>query len=311
MNDFSNQEETMSVIFKLAKTIIVIGLSLGALAACGGGGGGADSGSGFTGVQTQAVIDDSNAQQLVIDAYAGGSLTDSLVVPLNLGGGRNQALVPLGKALVSSLPEFNFVPTVTPLATQTNMVSGSCGGSATATVTDNGNSVSGNIAYNNFCEANVTLNGSVSFSGSFNDQTNIASMSMSFGSLTTAEGSLSGSVSMSFNLLDSAAPMSMGMNVILTDAQTRTYWIENYTMVITSGVSFDTVQFSGIYHDFDAGHVIINTSSPLQVDSFTGIPEAGTLNFAGANGTFADLTATGGGTYTLTVSTGTVINGNF
>jgi len=301
----------MAVIFKQARTIFVICMVSGILAACGGGGGGSSADSGFTGVQTPAVIDDSNAQQLVLDAYNGGTLPDSLVVPLALGAGDGRALVPLGKTLYDSLPAFNFVPTVTPLATQTNTINGTCGGNATATVTDNGNTVSGSIAYNNYCEAGVSLNGSVSFSGSFNDQTNVVSLTMRFASLGTADGSLSGSVSMSFNLADPNAPLSMGMNVILTDAQARTYWIENYSITITPGATFDTAEVSGTYHDFAAGHVVITTTVPLQIDNVSGVPESGTLHFAGANGTFADLTATGGGTYALTVSTGTVFTGSF
>jgi len=276
-----------------------------ALTACGGGGG---SSSGFTGVQTLAVIDDSNAQQLVIDAYDGGSVTDLMVMPLSVGGGQNQPLAPLGIVLFDSVPDIDFAPTVKPLYVET--IPGTCGGSATANISEGQTSASGSIVYDNYCDAGMTLNGSVTFSASVNMQTNVVSMTMKFNSLTVGEGSISGTVSMSFDFDDPNGASTMGMNIVLTDALDQTFWVDHYTMTITPGGTVDTVQFSGTYHDFDAGHVVI-TSDSLQVDSFTGIPESGTLHFEGGNGTYADLTATGGGGYTLTVWNGTTITGTF
>jgi len=300
----------MNVFFKLTRTIFVSGLILGTLVACGGGGG-SGSGSGFSGVQTLAIIDDSNAQQLAMDAYNGGAMTDSLVMPLAVGEGHNQPLAPLGKLLFNSLPQLEFIPTVTTLATQSNTIPGTCGGSATMTVTDNNTSANGSIVYDNYCDGGVTLSGSMSFSATLNTQTNVVSMTMSFNALTTGEGSLAGTISMSMNINDPSAPMTMGMNIVLTDPLGQTYWVDHYTITITPGTTTDTAVVSGTYHDFNAGHVVITTTDTLQVDQVTGVPESGTLHFAGADGTYADLTATGGGSYSLTVSTGTVITGSF
>jgi hypothetical protein len=301
----------MKLFFQLARTIFVISMILGTLVACGGSGGGSESGSGFTGVQTLAVIDDSNAQQLAIDAYNGGAMSDSLVVPVAVGQGSNQPLAPLGMVMFNSLPQMNFIPTVTTLATETTTILGTCGGSATQTITDNDTSASGSIFYDNYCDDGVTLSGTMLFSATLDTQTNVVSMTMSFNDLTSGEGSLTGTISMNMNIADPFAAMTMRMNFVLTDPVQRTYWIDHYTITISPGTMYDTTMVSGTYHDFDAGHVIITTTDALQVDQVTGVPNSGNLHFAGADGTYADLTATGGGSYTLTISNGTIINGSF
>ena len=301
----------MNGIFRIFGTIFVTGLALSALVACGGGGG---SGSGVTydGVATQALINDANAEQLAIDAYNGGNLSDSLVAPLSFGADQAQALVPLATLLVNSLPPLDFAPTVHAQATSSEVLYGSCGGSATMTVSEGSTTASGSIVYSSYCDAGVTLSGSISFTASVNTQTGIVSMSMRFGELTTAEGTLYGNVSMRYNWTDPMAPLNMGMDIVITDAMEQTYWIKDHTHEITPGTGFyDSVEFSGTYYDFDLGYVAITTTSPLQVDSFTGVLEAGSLHFVGREGTYADLVANGGGTYTLTVSTGTIINGTF
>jgi len=303
----------MNVFCRLAKTIFVMGLTLGALVACGGGGGGGGNGSsGYTGVQTQAVINDDNAQQLALDAYNGGAMADPMtdqVFTMAAGSGNDQPLAPLGRILFDSLPELDFTPTVAPMATE--VINGTCGGTATVSASEGETSASGSIVYNDYCEDGMVLNGSVSFAGKLNQQTNVVSMTMTFGTLTTEEGSLSGSITMIFTLYDENAVMTMSMNMVLTDALDRTYWVDHYTLVVTPGTTYDTAQFTGTYHDFEAGHMVITTTDSLLIDSVTGIPESGTLHFAGAEGTWADLTATGSGGYTLTVSTGTVITGTF
>jgi hypothetical protein len=301
----------MMSIYRSLRTFFVASLACSALVACGGGGGGGSTNPGFTGVQTLALIDDANAQLLVTDAYNGGSMADSLVMPFSVGGGQNLDLVPLGSVLFDSIPDLDLVPTVKTLATTTETIFGSCGGSATASISESSTTASGSIVYNSYCDAGMTLNGSVSFSASLNTSTNVVSMSMSFNSLTVGEGAIAGSVSMSFDLDDPNAAETMSMNIVLTDAFGQTYWVDHYSMAFTPGAGFDTVVVSGTYHDFIEGHVVITTTDPLQVDSFTGVPESGTLHFAGADGTYADLTATGSGAYTLTVSTGTVITGSF
>jgi len=298
----------MNTWFKLAGALFISLLTLGLVAACGGGGGGGGN-PGFTGVQSQAVIDDNNAQQLVLDAYNGAMVTDQLVVPLGGDNGLNQRLAPLGRILFDSLPTLDFAPTVTPLAT--SEVQGPCGGTATVSITEGSTTASGSVVYTGYCDGGVVLDGTVTFSAVLNTQTNDVSLTMNFAGLTNGDGSLSGSVSMYFNIQDTTAPMTMTMDMIVTDAQDRTYWIDDYTIVITPGTTQDTANFSGTFHDFDAGYVTITTSDPLLVDNATGVIESGTLHFAGSEGTYADLTATGGGNYTLTVSTGTVINGTF
>jgi hypothetical protein len=295
---------------RFIRTILVALLASFALVACGGGGGGT-SDPGFTGVQTLAVIDDSNAQQLATDAYAGGSLTDPIINTLSIAGSENLELAPLAGVLFGSLPALNFSPSVKPLAMQT--MPGSCGGSATANISESATTANGSIVYTNYCDAGMTMNGSVSFSATLNPSTNAVSMTMSFNSLTAGVGSLTGTVSMSVNdINDPYSPTTMGMNVVLTDDFGQTYWIDHYSIAITPGTgAYDTAMVSGTYHDFELGHVSFTTTAPLQIDNLTGVPEAGTIHFVGADSTSADLVATGGGGYTLTVSTGTMIPGTF
>jgi len=301
----------MKGLSRFLRTFFVASVAFSALVACGGGGGGGGS-NGFTGVSTLAVIDDTNAEQLVTDAYAGGSLTDSMVIPLALGSSQPLDLAPLGNVLFDSVPAFDFAPTVSKLEAIPPMA-GSCGGTASGNINGSETTASGTIVYDNYCDAGITLNGSVTFSATLNPSTNAVSMTMSFNDLTSGTGSLSGSVSMSIvNYTDFYSPTTMTMNIVLTDTLGQTYWVDHYSIAITPGTgTLDTAVVSGTYHDYDAGHVVITNPDPLQIDNFTGNPESGTLHFAGANGTYADLVATGGGGYSLTVSTGTVITGSF
>jgi len=294
---------------KLTNAVFITLATLTLLTGCGGGGGGGTTDPGFTGVRTQAVVDDSNAQQLTLDAYSGSKTPGSVVAPLGVDSSPSQQLVPLGRILYKTLPPLNFAPTPAPQALSTQP--GTCGGTATVTSNEGNTTVSGTIVYANYCDAGVVLNGAVSFAGSLNPQTDDVSLSITASGLTDGTNTLSGSISMQFNLSDSTAPIAMGMNLVLTDALARTYWIKDYSLVITPGPIYDAVNFSGTFYDYDAGYVVITTTDQLQVDNITGVLESGTLHVEGAQGTYADLTATGSGGYTLTVSTGSVFNGVF
>ncbi len=300
-----------------APTFIVNILILATLAACGGGG---SSGSGggltFDGATTPAVVTGTNAEQLALDAYTGGTLSQSLVMPMSLGAGPGRELVPLAQILLDSARELPLAPAVAPLATQTESIPGSCGGSMTATVSDNGSQMSGSIVYSNYCEGGMSLNGSVTISASFNQSSGVVAMSMSFSSLSMVSAAesltMAGSMQFTFDMMSAGAPTTIGMSFVMADEVNGiSCQIKDYQVIITPGAGTDQATVSGTYYDYHAGYVIITTTAPLLVDSFSGVPQSGSLHFAGSNGTFADLTATGGGNYTINVSDGTVISGMF
>ncbi|RMF44340.1 MAG: hypothetical protein D6751_09185, partial [Deltaproteobacteria bacterium] len=287
-------------------------LTLTLLAGCGGGGGGGGEETadpGYTGVRTQAVIDDSNAQQLALDAYSGYTTAEPIVAPLSIDSSPNRQFAPLARVLYKSLPAFDFAPTPAPLAVYDEP--GICGGTATVNYNEGTTTVSGSIVYNNYCDSGIVLNGTITFAGSYDPQTDDVSLTLDTSGLSDGASYVSGSISLQFNINDSFAPISLSMDLILTDALAHTYWVKDYSLVITPGSTFDTVNFSGTFYDYDAGYVVVTTTNPLQVNNFTGIMESGTLHFQGAQGTYADLTATGGGDYTLVVSTGSKYAGTF
>lgn len=294
-------------------TILVGTLAGFALTACGGGGGGGGGVTtpSYSGVTTQAAIDASTAEPMVLDAYSGSNLGGSFSVttlavtdPAPAG----QPL-PIGTIIQDTTRSLDWVPQVSTLDAIPSQT-GPCGGSYAGAVTQTGNIVNGHITYSGYCSEGEVLNGTLNFSGSVAD-TGEVTISMTTSGLTSTSGgqtdTLSGNVSLNFNVNQPSGPVTLSMNLLLVDGSTgKDYWIRNYQMTTTSGATGATVNISGRFYDFDLGYVDVSTTSDLLLDA-SGIPQSGSLHFAGSNNTYADLTALGGGGYELVVN-GVVAN---
>jgi len=282
-----------------------------ALAACGdSGGGGYSIPAGYTGSTDPAVITPSNAEALVLDAYEGGSQSsDLMVVPLSADATPAdpsvRAVTDLLAGIAVNLP---VTPQVSPLATEPP-VTGSCGGSYTVTINQSGNSASGSIVFSAYCEGDVTLNGSISFAGSADNNGNVT-MSMTIGSIsaTSIDGSftMSGTFRVSFNA--NTENGSMAMRMVFTDGATSETMFVDYTVAVTVGPDvapadgwpdYEDVRVSGRFYSHFEGYLVVSTVTPLRTLDGDFDPSSGKLRFDGANGTWATYEITGIGTYEI------------
>jgi len=286
------------------------------LTACGGGGGGGDNAPSFpayTGAITQAeLVDPVDAEALVLDAYNGGEIGGGLTATTLSVASQETSGQPLvvGRIIQQTTLGLNwtFGPTTLEVIPPET---GPCGGTLSGEVFQNtsGTSVTGYMAYDNYCSDNVILNGALAISGSITANGDVT-IAMSTQGLTSTSGAdsftISGGFAMAFNANNPNSPVVLRINMLLSDGTTeKNFWVNNYQMTTTpDGAGGETVTISGRYYDFDRGYVDITTTTALQLDAF-GVPQSGVLHYAGSNGTYADLMATGGGGYQL------VVNGNF
>ncbi|WP_027715248.1 hypothetical protein [Desulfuromonas sp. TF] len=283
-----------------------------ALAACGGGGG-SDSGEPtYPGNTKAAVIDGQNAEEIALSAYEGGELQAGMGIdPTEASMGSLALAQTLSTSLLAEdLPQAGSVSA----AMQGDKMYGDCGGSATQSISANPNGTfSGSMKYETYCSAGVTINGGVTFSGYYNEQTDTLNFKMNFSSLTSSMGgesfTSSGSISMDLNLGDPYSSQIIEMTMNVTDPATgEVCRLEGYKMTVTPGSAYDLVAIAGRYYHDVIGYVDISTNQVIEV-SVDGIPHGGMMLFEGADNTWATLEFTGDGGYTIIASDTTTVVG--
>jgi hypothetical protein len=263
------------------------------------------SGISYTGITTQAVIDETNAEDIAIGALVGGQKGAELdvfgAVQTNEASAINcfpmlkvsQILEEsLRRIDLTSISDGTFVG-----ATETGTIDGTCGGSASITITYNESTFvfSGSMGFNNFCVDGITFSGNVSISGQFVDSSfeDFLTFSISYNNVTVTSGSdsltISGTVSSDFT----APPViSFTMDFLMQDNSTgKVYWINDYTMTVTEGISYVSVVVSGEFYYPDYGYVVVSTPVPLVIYDDADWPSSGVLIATGENNTKARLTA--------------------
>jgi hypothetical protein len=127
---------------------------------------------------------------------------------------------------------------------------GSCGGtsSISMTIDDVSYSFSGTLNFNNFCEGDITLNGSASLSGTVSGST--INFTMNIASLVVSD-------------------KSTGL----------VYKAENYvtTMTTNTSVSYMTVTISGKFYHPTYGYVLVSTPDPLRYSGASIWPYSGAI----------------------------------
>ncbi|MBC2710155.1 MAG: hypothetical protein HGJ94_03865 [Desulfosarcina sp.] len=307
------------------KHLVLAVLLAVSLTACGGGGGGgggvSPSGISYTGLTTQAAIDENNAADLSTGAYQGGQIGDALSIGAIQDGESGSVgcwrTLKVSQVLEDALHKVD--PTIRSggtfvgaIETESGTIDGNCGGNASFSISVNDQTgvFSGSLNFNSYCEGGVTLSGAVSFSGQvdlYSDE--LIEFDFSFDDLTATSGSdsftLNGDIS--FDYIGSTATLTITM--LLKDNYTgKVYKVENYIVTLTELPSYVDVEVSGTFFDPDYGYVSISTTTSLRTYYGDAWPSDGVLVVTGSTGiaggsTMARLTMLSSTTYQVEADT--------
>lgn len=266
---------------------------------CGGGGGdggGASSGITYSGITSQATIDQTNATNIAEGAYEGGQIGGSVG---SLGAVQETKIdrprcLQLTQAIEKAIRQIDVhapprVVASGATASESGTIPGACGGNASYTVQadDTTGAFSGNFTFNNFCSEGTTLNGAATISGTININTEqLTQFTLTFQSLTGTIGTdsltLNGTLKYIFQ---GSTSFTATMEMRLRDNSTgKVYWVNNFVMTVS--VASDYVQFglSGRFYDPDYGYVEISTPTLFRIDSGQDWPSQGVMIFTGKTG---------------------------
>jgi hypothetical protein len=264
---------------------------------------------------TQALIDETNAEDLALGSYFGGQLGGSVaslsVTQEKTRGTLNHSSVfNLAQTLKNSLRQLQpqLLPpvpaTAEPAARAVSHAAfadtlfGQCGGSATMSgdADEATGRISGTISFSDYCSDNRTLSGTVQFSGTLDQSMGtLTSFSQTFLGVHYADPSISvemtGKVSwaLASNLTETTT-----LDMTLQDPATQqTYWMNNYRFTTTYNSGSLSQQISGRYYDYNHGYVDFATTTPLLTYYGAGWPAAGCLVFSGQQNGQINLTFNG------------------
>ncbi len=280
------------------------------VAACGGGGGGSnDSGLSYTGSTSRAVITENNAGDIATEAYQGGKAGSPLDITGVVRHGDNGGPVPriLGtfRALENALNKadiesFSRGITSGAVQSESDRILGDCGGYADFTINydDVTGEFDGTMSFHGFCSDNVFISGSTTFSGNIDPGTGLLTgFTFTFNELTSSSGSDSFTLDGRLTLNATTSSSILIMNLLLKDnGSGKVYRLEDYSMVVTDGTTYTSIEISGRFYEPDYGYVDISTSVPLRILNTDDWPSYGVMVLAGRTGiaggsTKAKLTA--------------------
>jgi len=291
----------MKTVLKIKHVAFAILLVL-SLTACGGGGGGGESSSGitYTGLTTEAAIDENNAVVLATGAYQGGQTGAALVGSvgaIQVGEDGSVGLprpLKVSRALESALHKMDMTSRsagtfVGAIYTEKDTIYGDYGGSASYTihVNDETGVFTGSITFNSYSDDGVTtISGPVSFSGSIDVNTeDLMEFSFSFDNLVGNSGSDSFTLDGDISFDNTVYPAEITMTMLLKDNNTgKVYKLEDYVMTLTDMGSCVDVEGSGAYFDPDYGYVTISTATPFRIYHGDIYPSDGVLVIHGNTG---------------------------
>ena len=283
--------------------LVILAISCLATFGCGGGGGGDGvSTIQYTGATTQAVVDDSNADDLTKGAYAGGTsgmmglgavsqsgVTD-LPRYLNLARTLKDAIIQVDVNAPAGIVESGAI------IQESDSFTGDCStgpASYVININDQTGEFTGSLTFDGYCSEGVTLTGSASFAGNYDDVNGeFLVFTVSITSLTVSSGgdSFTTSGDISFNFQTS--PVTVTANLLLRDNTTgEVSWANNYSITTVEGLNYEDINFSGTFYHSDYGFVDVSTTTPFRIYDGDIWPSQGVLEVSGAGGTQARLTA--------------------
>lgn len=295
------------------------------LPACGGGGGGGDgstAGISYTGLTTQATIDENNAEDLVTGAYQGGQVGAAIGSLGAIQAGESgpvgySRMLKVSQVLEGSLRQVDLMSIsagtfVGAIDTESDTIYGDCGGSASITISgdDQTGDFSGSINFNNYCEDGVTISGDMDISGQLDVNTEeLIEFDFSFDNVTCTMDNDSMTLNGNISFDNIVSPPTITMTMLLQDNNTeKVYKVKDYTMTLTEEASYEDVEVSGTYFDPDYGYVSISTTTPLRIYYYDDYPSGGVIVVTGETGiaggsTMARLTVLTSTTYQIEADT--------
>jgi hypothetical protein len=304
---FSNQEVMMKTYTRSLK-ILSLGFAVLFslfLMSCGSDSGSSSSSIKYSGIENQATIDDTNAEDLSRGAYENGEFGSTLsemspaAMATALPGSppispRLLAFVQTLETIVNEivLPVESSAPSYKAVQSGKFEIDGSCGGnmSAEASVDDTAGTYSAKIKLDHFCNGGVTLHGKMSMEGSFDPEGDtFFSLFFSFNlTFQSSEESFALNGDLDIDYEDDLA--AMVMNVLLEDASGKTFRIDNYTWTVIDYGTYSTVDISGRFYHPDHGYVDIVTTEVFVINQGQDSASSGVLVVTGKDNTKARLT---------------------
>lgn len=261
--------------------------------ACGGGGGGGGGGGddavapvltpadvAYTGVRTEAYIDENNAEALVLGAFSGEDIegivplatastdaTDVLTAkssaPYNLSVVFKQIV-----AMVQPDAQIKTLALLDPAQECFNYPSGTLSDTLVESVSGTTNTLTGDIIYNNCDIGGVILDGKVSLSASIDLLTDDLTLNMTMNPLGYNDGitnySLTGTFSGTMTTDNFGFLVShLDLDVTFDNLSGRTFWLNNYVIDETEETSGLRSTISGRFYEHDYGFVDFLTD-PLE-----------------------------------------------
>lgn len=264
------------------------------ISSCGGGGGSNGGGSNitYTGSSSQAVISDTNAENLATDTYQGGALGGITQKP----GADSQASRPVSISILNILRQTMQkikVPGGNRTATVSNSETGGCGGSYsyTLTVNDSTGDFTGTFTYSGYCSMGTISNGTLTVSGNISGSTMSLTITFSNYGMTTGGDSFTVTGTAAFNSLVSSTGYTLNL-VYLDNTASKVYKLENFVISSTSGMGYVDISMSGRFYHPDHGYIDITTptATPFRYMASDIYPSQGVLVLTGAGGATVKLT---------------------
>jgi hypothetical protein len=304
-------------------------LSVVLLNACGGGGGGRDGGGSaagisYTGITSQAVIDDSNAADFSTGAYMGGDMGSAIggIAAIQTEDHKqisHPRALKLTQTLETAIVEVDVtapsgVAVSGAIQQESDTIQGDCPGTpGRAVYTIEYNDVTGDFSgtfnFNSYCSEGVTISGSASFYGKVDPNTlEFLRFSITVANLTATldrdSFSTKGNITYDFE----TSPVTANMDLLLKDNSTeKVYWVK-YSMTLVEGPNYVEFEMSGTYYDPDYGYVVLSTEVPFVVHDGEDWPSECVLVVTGDTGvaggsTKARLSALSSTTYQVVADT--------
>jgi hypothetical protein len=260
--------------------------------ACGGGGSSGGSAAApvsisYSGVTTAATITSGNAANIsggavngvTTSATSGGAVL-GVASPGGAVGADSNSMVQVVKNLASQAVS-PASGTTAPLgvASGSNVVAGSCGGSITVTAGANATTVTGSIVYNRYCETGIVF--------------------MSGTSNFTADVTVSGQTATVNSILITTAPGAL-LNVYVQHAG-LVYWVNNLDLTVNAQSSYDDVSVSATYYHPTYGYVTLTTPTTLHTVAGDLYPSSGSLLSTDTGNRRALITAISATNYQLQI----------
>jgi len=309
-------KKNSSALLKVATTFAVIGTLISAYGCGGGGGGGTVSGITYTGVTTQAIIDENNATEIATVSLDGMTSASNLNVIGAVSANTDPVACPSVIDIAAFIQEVVYkiegatiqhAAYTGAVVSENETIAGSCGGSFSISFSgdDQTGNFNGSLRFNNFCEQDFTADGNMNLSGNININTGeINYFTMKFTGVNLISGQESISMSGSMDLSMQPSSMRMTMSFVLLDNNlTRSYKYENFVYEYTQGPDFTDMTFTGRFYHQDYGYVNITTQTEIRMYDYDLWPASGTLIATGDMGTKARLSVIDSSTFSVEADT--------